>query len=369
MTGPTIATHQLNRALLARQLLLERSDLGIVDAIDRLGGLQAQTSNAPYHGLWSRLAGFSHDAMTALIVDKSLVRAATLRATLHLHTAADLLSFRPLLQSVMERGWAAAYTKRFADADKAAVMAKGIAHLDRQQLTNSDLAQLLAPAFPGSDPHSMAQYLHCTQTLVQVPPTRLWNVGRAPLLQRIETYLPGQTAPAFGRRDLVLRYLRAFGPASVQDMQQWCGLTLLTPDFEALRDQLVTFTDDTGRELFDLPNAPRPDADTPAPIRFIPEYDNIFLGFANRTRIVADDIRPIMFAINRYNPPILIDGMIEGAWWLKLVKGVAHLRIATYVPIGKRTAEQIEAEGLAFAHFCQADAKAVSVDFDKDLLV
>jgi hypothetical protein len=361
MSAKSITLRELNRATLARQMLLERSDIGIIEAIEFLGGLQAQTSNAPYHALWTRLQGFTHAAMTKFILDKQLVRVATLRATLHLHSARDALAIRPLVQPVLERGWAGAYKKLFGAANKAKVKAAGIALLRAQPMTNGALAKALAPDFPQSDPHSLAQYLHASEVLVQTPPTRLWNAGHAPLLTRIEDYLPGQKAEKLYRRDLVLRYLAAYGPASVQDMQAWCGLTLLAQDFAALKDRLIVLTDEDGRELFDLPDAPRPDADTPAPVRFMPEYDNAFLGYDNRRRVVSDDNRQLMFTINRYYPPVLIDGMIEGGWRLTQAKGVANLAIGTYGPVTRKAKQEIEKEGDRFARFCCEDAKAIEV--------
>ena len=223
-------------------------------------------------------------------------------------------------------------------------------------MTNGDLAKALAPQFPDSDPHALAQFIHASQTLVQTPPTRLWNAGHAPLLTLIETYLSGQEATSISRQDLVLRYLAAFGPASVQDMQTWCGLTQLGEDFIALRDRLAIFTDEDGRDLFDLPDAPRPDADTPAPVRFIPEYDNLFLGYDNRRRVVSDANRKAMFTINRYHPPILVDGMIAGGWRMNKAKTTVQLAIGTYAPISKKTRSALEKEGEDFARFCHDDA-------------
>ncbi|MEO7221394.1 MAG: crosslink repair DNA glycosylase YcaQ family protein, partial [Devosia sp.] len=212
MKRDILTTRQLNRATLARQMLLERSDAGIVEAVRFLGGLQAQQSNDPYIGLWSRLGGFSHEALTALIVDKTLARATTMRGTLHLHTADDLVGFRALAQDFLMAQWKSNFLRRFGSEDKAKVRRAGVRILDKGPITSGDLGKQLKTKFPSAEPLSLSVLLQMSETLVQVPPTRLWGNGSAPKLVRVENWLP-DVKPNLSRVDLVRRYLAAYGPA------------------------------------------------------------------------------------------------------------------------------------------------------------
>lgn len=352
-----LSNRQLNRATLARQMLLERSEMGIVEAVAFLGGLQAQQSNDPYIALWSRLAGFRHEELTALIVDKSLLRATSMRATLHLHTADDLLGLRRLVADFLKGMWRSNFRKRFGSEDEAKVRRAGIRLLDaKAPMTAGALGKALQAKFPTAEPQALAVLLQVTETLIQVPPTRLWGNGGAPLLQRVETWLPGYKAPPMTRSDLVRRYLRAFGPASVNDMQVWCRLTRLGAEFEALKDELVTFEAEDGRTLYDFADAPRPDADTPAPVRFLPLYDNVYLGYDNRRRMLAEADGKRVNILAEFKPPVLVDGIISAGWAVDRSKGVARLEVTPYHKLSKRDRREIEAEGLDFLAFMEAGA-------------
>jgi hypothetical protein len=351
MPSKTITDRALNRATLARQLLLQRASMPIVDAMEFLLGLQAQTTNGPYQALWSRLADFTPDALTTLITDKTLLRATTLRTTLHLHTVPDLLTLRPLLQPVLDRTFNSAAKNRTLKADRAAVQALGVELLDQQAMTAGNLGKLLLEHFPDSDPYVLAQVVQGAETLVQIPPTRIWGHGGPPLLSRIESFIGQGLSAPIDLPALVLRYLAAFGPASVNDMQHWCGLTRLTPAFKSVRDQLVTFSGEDGRTLYDLPDAPRPDADTLAPPRFLPEYDNVYLGFADRHRIQSDLARARMPLVNGYPSSFTVDGFIAGKWSLARRKTAADLTLTPFRALLKREISAVEAEGLAMAKF------------------
>jgi hypothetical protein len=352
-----LSNHQLNRATLARQMLLERADMGIAPAVAFLGGLQAQQSNDPYIALWSRLAGFRHEDLTALIVDKTLLRATSMRATLHLHRADDLLGMRRLVAEFLKGMWRSNFRKRFGGEDEAKVRRAGIRLLDaRAPMTAGALGKALHEMFPKAEPQALAALLQVTETLIQVPPTRLWGNGGAPLLQRVERWLPGHEAPSLTRSDLVRRYLRAFGPASVNDMQVWCRLTRLGAEFEALKDELVRFEAEDGRTLYDFADAPRPDGDTPAPVRFLPLYDNVYLGYDNRRRMLHEADSKRVNILAEFKPPVLVDGVIAAGWAVQRSKGVARLEVAPYRRLGRRDRREIEAEGLDFLAFMEADA-------------
>ena len=359
---PEILTNrQLNRATLARQMLLERSDMGIVDAVRFLGGLQAQQSNDPYIGLWSRLNGFTHEALTALIVDKTLARATTMRGTLHLHTADDLVGFRALVQGFLDAMWKSNFLKRFGDEDKAKVRRAGVRILDKGPITAGDLGKQLKAKFPGAEPLALSVLLQLSETLIQVPPTRIWGNGSAPQLVRVENWLPGQTS-ALTRTDLVRRYIAAYGPASINDMQIWCRLTKLSTEFKAIEKELVTFEDEEGRVLYDFPDAPRPPADTPAPVRFLPLYENAYLGYDNRRRMLMEEDLKRINIFENFKPGVLIDGVIAAGYVVSRKKDAARLEIEPYHKLTKKQAREVEAEGEAFLRFMEEGAKAYTVE-------
>ncbi|MEO6394466.1 MAG: winged helix DNA-binding domain-containing protein [Devosia sp.] len=356
-----LSNRQLNRATLARQMLLERSAMRPAEAAAFLGGLQAQQSNDPYIALWSRLDGFTHEALTRLIVDRVLVRATSMRGTLHLHTADDLIGFRALVQSFLEAGWKSNFLKRFGNEDKAKVRKAGVKLLDKGPMTAGALGKALKEKFPSAEALALAVMLQMSETLIQIPPTRIWGNGNAPLLTRIENWLPPPYKRPLSRIDLVRRYLRAFGPASINDMQIWCRLTKLGSEFDALGDELVRFEDADGRVLYDFPDAPRPDPDIPAPVRFLPLYDNVYLGYDNRRRMLVDaDLKRInLFA--DFKPAVLVDGVIAAGWVVSVKKNAALLEIEPYHRLSKAQVREVETEGLAFLRFMQERADSFDV--------
>lgn len=359
----TLTDRQLNRATLARQWMLERADVSIPDAVAFLLGLQAQTTNGPYQALWNRVAGFTPAALTGLIVDKTLLRATTMRTTLHLHTAPDMRSLRPLVQPVLDRTFSSVAKSRAVNADRAAVDRAGVAILDGGPITAGELGKRLLQQFPGSDPLVLAQVVQCAQTLIQVPPSRVWGHGGAPLLARIERWTGTGLGEAHPLPDLVLRYLAAFGPASVKDMQTWCGLTRLAPAFEAVRAQLVTFSGDDGRDLYDLADAARPDADIPAPVRFLPEYDNVFLGFADRRRIQPADAKDRMSMVNGYVATFTVDGFISGNWTQSRKKDVLTLALAPFRKLNSAEIAAVETEAAAMGAFLSDGQGRVALEW------
>jgi hypothetical protein len=359
---PQVLTdRQLNRATLARQWMLERSDVAIPDAIAFLLGLQAQTSAGPYQALWNRLAGFRHQDLTPLIEDKCLLRATSMRTTLHLHTADDMRSIRPVMQPVLDRTWSSTFRKRVGSADRAEVHKRGVELLDQSPLTSGELGKRLAETWADAEPLALAQVLHCSETLIQIPPTRVWGHGGPPLLSRIENWAGAPVGPAIALPDLVRRYLAAYGPASVMDMQNWSGLTKLAPAFEALRGELVEFTGEDGRMLYDIPNGLLPDPDTPAPVRFMPEYDNVWLGFADRYRIQPELARNRMVLVNGYIAAYTVDGFIAGSWTLKRNKDDIAITILPFRTLTKAETSDVEAEAHAHGAFLADGKGAVSV--------
>jgi hypothetical protein len=209
----------------------------------------------------------------------------------------------------------------------------------------------------------MTMLLQNHETLVQVPPTRVWGSGHAPILQRIGKWLPKVPKPKLSRTDLVRRYLTAFGPASVADMQTWCRLTRLGGEFKALADELLTFEDADGRTLYDLPDAPRPDEDTPAPVRFLPLFDSVYLGYADRRRMLSAATANLQSMFRAFKPTVLIDGRIDAGWTIDSNKGAAVLEIEPYRKLLKREVLELEQEGLSLLKFMQPEATSWDVTF------
>jgi hypothetical protein len=353
----------LNRATLARQMLLERSGRSIVEAVDWLIGLQGQVSEGPYQGLWSRLEGFRHEDLTALIVARTLVRATSFRATLHLHTVDDLLGARPLVQPTLDRMWKSAFgNRRFGGNDIKAVHRAGVRLLDRGPLTGGQLGKALQAKFPAGEALAKSVLLQVKEILIQIPPTRIWGSGHAPILTRAENWVAPPFKRSLKREDLVRRYLRAYGPASVADMRSWSGISRLGETFKSIRDELVAFEGEDGRVLYDLSDAPRPDADTPAPPRFLPDFDNVLLGFADRSRMMSAEDSKRLVAKTRSFRAVLIDGTVAGGWAIKMEKGAARLQVEPYRKVTKKDARAVEAEGLAFARFMAPEAATHEVE-------
>ncbi|WP_234543756.1 winged helix DNA-binding domain-containing protein [Streptomyces shenzhenensis] len=319
--GPVLGSRALNRATLGRQLLLRRSPWSAKEAVAHLVGLQAQNVKPPYYALAARLDGFVPEQLSRLMADREVVRIVTLRSTIHTHTAADALTLRPLVQPARTRELTA-FRKGLAgvDLDRLAALARDL--VEAEPRTMAGLREALRGEWPDADPGSLAVAARCVLPLVQVTPRGLWGRSGQVTLTTAEHWLGRRAGPSpapgtSGATDAaVLRYLAAFGPASVKDMQTWAGLTRLRAAFERLRPRLLTFRDENGAELFDLPDAPRPDPDTPAPPRFLPEFDNLLLSHADRTRVVPPEYRGRAWQGNQAFPTLLVDGFLAGVWKL-----------------------------------------------------
>lgn len=363
-TARTLTTRALNRATLARQWLIGRVNATPLEAIEHLVGLQAQAPNPPYYGLWTRLAAFRRDDLTALINERRVVRAACQRSTLHLLGARDFLALRGLLDALLERGLQGAHGKQLAGLDLIAVAKAGDALLRKQALTNAELGTRLAERWPGRDTTSLASVLRCHRALVHVLPAGTWDHHKSAALAHAERWLDATIEKKATIDRWVPRYLAAFGPASVKDMQTWSGLTGLAAAFERQRDALVTFRDARGVELFDLPDAPRPDADTPVPPQFLAEFDNLLLSHADRTRVVAAEHQKRVMTVNGLvRGAILVDGFVQGIWRIERGKAAATLSIEPFAALAKKTREALAQEGERLLSFAVDDANRCVVEF------
>ncbi|WP_020672783.1 winged helix DNA-binding domain-containing protein [Amycolatopsis nigrescens] len=343
----------LNRALLARQLLLKRHEMPAVLAVERLAGLQAQAPFPPYFGLWTRLKDFQPDELAGPLDDRRVVRLAMMRSTVHLVTAEDCVRFRELLGPAVAKGLMSTPLGRtMAGADIPAVLAAATELLTERPLTNTELGEALRARFPDRPADALARHARGLLALVQVPPRGIWGKSgqaRSTTAQRwLGTPLERQTAP----EELVLRYLAAFGPASTADAQQWSGLTGLGEVFERLRPRLRVFADERGRELFDLPEAPRPDPGVPAPVRFLPEFDNLLLAHADRTRVISEEARKQVFTVNGIiKATILVNGTVRGIWKIERSSGAATLRVEPFAELSKKDTAALTAEGARLLRF------------------
>jgi hypothetical protein len=345
------------RALLARQHLLHPAEHTPAKTIEHLIGLQAQAPLAPYVGLWTRLRAFSPPDLTTLLTGRQAVRIALMRGTIHLVTAEDCLTLRPLLQPFFERTLRTGYARLLTGVDLDAVTKAGRALVDERPYTFSELGTALARHWPGHDTTALAYVIRARVPLVQVPPRGVWGRGGKAAHISAETWLGRPLDPAPSITDLVLRYLAAYGPAGPQDAQTWSGLTRLREVFDTLRPQLRVFHDSDGTELFDLPGAPRPDPGTPAPPRFLPEYDNLLRSHADRTHVRPDAHRDRLATPNDApRPTFLLDGSVHGTWKLTRGRGTATLTIEPFEPLPDDAAAPLAAEGARLLEFAATGA-------------
>ena len=356
--GEVLSRRALNRALLERQLLLRRWKLSAEEAIERLVGMQAQVPDAPYHALWSRLEGFRPEELSELISERRAVRGTLQRATIHLATGRDFLAFRPVLAAFLARRFAGSpFAKNLTGVDAAELLAAGKALPKERPRTRVELGALLGERWPDRDKISLAYAVSYLLPLVQVPPRGIWGSGGQATWTMAEIWLGRPVDEDAAPDQMVLRYLGAFGPSTSSDIQAWSGLTGLKATIERLRPGLLSFRDETGRELLDLPGAPLPDPDTPAPPRFLPEYDNLILAHADRSRVVADEHRAVVGTSF-----FLVDGFVAGTWKVVQKGAEATLRLHPFGPLSKNEAAALTKEGARLLDFAVSAAVSRHVE-------
>ncbi|AGC43638.1 hypothetical protein MYSTI_02322 [Myxococcus stipitatus DSM 14675] len=363
--APVLSTRELNRALLQRQFLVSRTRRPLLEVIEHLIGLQAQAGNAPYVGLWTRMEDFKLEDLTRAYEARSVVRASMMRSTQHLVTARDCHALRPVLQPVLDRMIKhSPFPRELEGLDMAQVFAEGRRLMVEEPLSAAELGRRLQLKWPDRDGAALSMVVRMAGALITVPPFGTWGVGGEVEFTPADSWLGPSKAPAQSREDVVLRYLGAFGPASVKDMQQWSGMIHLGEVFEQLRPRLRTFRDEQGVELFDVPDAPRPHGDTPVPVRFIPDFDNLLLSHSDRTRIISEPHRKRVFTLNGIiRPTVLVDGFVRGMWKLERKKAQALLRVEPFARLSREDRDALTEEGMRLLSCVASDVASHDVHF------
>lgn len=348
MVERALSTRELNRALLARQLLLDRARLSPARTLERVGGLQAQYAPTGYIGLWSRLQGFRREALTGALEQRRVVQATLMRVTIHLVSAADY----PLMAEGLRKGrrawWMSVQRHQMEGLDMeqvAAVLRKALADGPRRQKELTEI--LTAEGFPLPAAWSGAGLW---LDLIRVPPSGTWENRRADLYALADQVVGRSKATeAAGLELLVKRYLGGFGPASLNDLASWAGLPVAT--LRPVVERLPTrrFRDERGGELLDLPRQPLPDPGTPAPPRFLSTWEAALMVHARRTQILPEDYRPLVFNTKTPHsvPTFLVDGAVAGTW--RYEKG--KVRLEPLAPLPRPVRREVEDEAQALAAF------------------
>jgi hypothetical protein len=339
---PDLSTPALNRALLARQLLLERSDLPLTTALERVAGLQTQYAPTGYIGLWARVRDFQRDDLTDALMGKRAVQATLMRSTIHMVSADDYWPFAVATRRARSEWWVRAQGRALADFDLDAATQRARQLLADGPRRHAEMLKLMAAeGYPRLAWVAAAQLLD----VVRVPPSGTWEQRRADLYGLAEDWLglpPRSLTEASAREHLVRRYLAGFGPASLADVATFAGLP--PSDVRAVVDRLDLrrFRGPDGKELLDVPDGLRPGEDVPAPVRFLSTWEAALLVHARRTGILPERLRPIVFNTKTPHsvPTFLVDGAVAGTW--RHEKG----RIATspFEPLSKAARREVDAE-------------------------
>jgi hypothetical protein len=307
----TLTERELNRALLSRQLLLERAELPLARAVERVGGLQTQYAPSAYVSLWSRLSWFEREDLTTALERRDVVQGTLMRATIHIVSARDYPLLAEAIREARREWWLRSQPGR-ADARALSGAARRVRSLLAEgPRRRADVVEAL-----GLD-SSTWNGLGLWVDLIRAPPSGTWDRRRADVYAAADDWLgPSDPTLELGLEHLLRRYLGAFGPASVKDAASWAGLpvSLVGPALERLR--LRRFRDEGGGELLDLPRAPLPDPDTPAPVRFLPTWDATLLVHARRTQILPERYRSRVFSTKTPHSvaTFLVDGRVAGTW-------------------------------------------------------
>ncbi len=362
----------LNRAVLARQLLLERQPLAVDEAIHRVGGLQGQSPMWPFVGLWSRLAGFDRQALLDGLYERRVVKATLMRGTLHLVTAADYLAVYPGLWPHFQT-YAARYRPDRAKFEGLTDLAASAMAFAAQPRPATEIRAHLVPRSPGIDALDVWWRVRFHSPFLHAPvPSATWGFDTRNHIVSAPAWLGADVdndegAASIGVRSLVELHLGAFGPAAAADIVRWSGLPVGTvrSAIAAVEPELVRYRDDEGGELLDLAGAPLPDPDTPAPVRLLPMWDSVLLAYADGSRVITPERRRAV--VNRRGdvaPTFLVDGTVAGTWAVKIGKKDVTARVQPFGRLAKAARGELAAEAERLVALCAPDAirRRVTVD-------
>lgn len=357
----------LNRALLARQLLLQRDAMRPLRAIERLVGMQAQWARPPFVGLWTRLAAFRREHLLKLVRDRQVVRATTMRGTLHLMTAKDYAAFRAALQPGLTLGTQAILRGRADSLDDAALLADARRFFATPRTFEAYRDHLVARR-PKDDARALAYIVRTHLPLVQAPDDAAWGWPTVSAFALAADWIETPMSKAGSLAPLVLRYLAAYGPATAVDFATWSGAPppAAREAFDALRPKLVALPLPRNRETFDLPKGPRLTEDVTAPVRLLPEFDGMLLAHADRSRIVPEAYRRAVFLPGlRVAPTFLVDGFVAGTWAAERKGKEARLALTPFAALARGDRDALAAEAKALGAFLEPDAAKLDVAFAK----
>ena len=367
---PVLTLRELNRAMLARQLLLDRARIGIVAAIERLAALQAQWSPSPYIALWSRLRDFRRPKLWSAIERHEVIRARLMRGTLHLVSARDFYAYAVATQDLQRGAWNRYQIGRGVDPKKVAALAIAFA---REPRPKEDVLEHIQERIGGTlgGPLSWLvwRFVSAHADLVTAPPGGHWEYGGtdAPYVAARHWIARGERpSEEAAIETLVRRCLAAFGPATLADVAKFAGQVpgRVRPTLVRIGPKLRTFSDEEGRLLYDLPRAPRPDGDLAAPVRFLPRYDELLIGYQHRDRVIAPAHRRAVYTKNGIvEAVVMVDGFAAGTWSLVRAKTDAVLRISPFARLAPRDRVPVEAEALELLPFLAPGAKTGGVRF------
>lgn len=344
-------------------MLLRREKAGLVKAVEQLFALQAQVPRPPHIALWSRLQKFEREHLIKALHARTLVRGTMMRGTLHIMSAKDFLAFRGPLQPSLTAGMQSVLGKGPIPSMETLITA-GRSAFGRKARPFTDVRAALQARFPDGHERLMGYAVRMQLPLVQVPAAgEAWGFPADSDFALAEHWLKTKVGAGSGPGSLVLRYLAAFGPATSADIQSWLGIRGVAEILAPVREKLVTFRDPRGREVFDLPKAPRPGGDSDAPVRFLPEYDSLILAHTDRSRMVDDAHRKALVTKNLIVPAtLLIDGRVAGTWKVERKKATATLKLTPFAAIPKGVKAAVEEEGQALLKFVEPDAAVLRVE-------
>ena len=367
---PVLTLRELNRAMLARQLLLERARIGVVRAVERLAALQAQWAPSPYIALWSRLVDFRREKLWSAIERHEVIRARLMRGTLHLVSAHDFFAYAVATQDLQRAAWNRLQVGRGVDPREVAALAIAFAQEPRpKEEVLAHIQERIGRSLGGQFNWLVWRFVSAHADLVTAPPGGHWEYGGtdAPYVAAKHWIARGERpVEEDALETLVLRCLAAFGPVTLADVAKFAGQVppRVRPTLERMAPKLRTFSDEEGRLLYDLPRAPRPDGDVGAPVRFLPRYDELLISYQHRDRVIAPAHRRGVYTKNAIvEAVVMVDGFAAGTWSVVRAKNEAVLRISPFVRISARDRVSVEAEGQALLSFLVPDASTVGVRF------